>query len=161
MTLRCALEAESADTAQECVASAKSLIDFLRQMKGEMNWDLADICLGQCEAVVDRLCDTNNLDMWRKNPPGQHASERAQQGNQHPSTAPFPTPADTVPSDGHPDVQIQATMNYGNLTDQVNPDYLQTLMTFGSMPAMASDYPAFPDLWQMPDVDAYDLRTFP
>ncbi|KAJ0426726.1 fungal-specific transcription factor domain-containing protein [Aspergillus carlsbadensis] len=162
MTLRCALEAESADTAQECVASAKSLIDFLRQMKDELNWDLADICLGQCEAVVDRLCDTNNLDMWRKNPPGQQASERVQQGNQHNSSAaPFPTPADTVPSERHPDVQLQATMNYGHAADQINPDYHQTFMTFGSMPGVVSDYLAFPDLWQMPDVDGYDLRTFP
>ncbi|KAL3444556.1 fungal-specific transcription factor domain-containing protein [Aspergillus insuetus] len=161
MTLRCALEAESADTAQECVASAKSLIDFLRQMKDELNWDLADICLGQCEAVVDRLCDTNNLDMWRKNPPGPRVSERVQQGNHNASAAPFPTPADTVPSDGHPEVQPQATMNYDQSADQINPDYLQTFMTFGSMPGMVSDYPAFPDLWQMPDVDGYDLRTFP
>ncbi|KAL3493915.1 fungal-specific transcription factor domain-containing protein [Aspergillus germanicus] len=161
MTLRCALEAESADTAQECVASAKSLIDFLRRMKDELNWDLADICLGQCEAVVDRLCDTNNLDMWRKNPPGQHASERGQHGNHNTFAAPFPTPADTVPSEGHADVQLQATMNYSDTADQINPDYLQTFMTFGSMPGMASDYPAFPDLWQMPDVDSYDLRTFP
>ncbi|KAL2812969.1 fungal-specific transcription factor domain-containing protein [Aspergillus granulosus] len=161
LTLRCALEAETADTARECVASAKSLIDFLRQTKEESNWDLADICLGQCEAVVDRLCDTNNLDMWRKNPPGQHVGERLQPVYQNSSAAPIPTPADTVLSEGHSDVPLQAALNYGHADEQINPDYLQTFMTFGSMPGMISDYSTFPDLWQMPNVDQYDFRTFP
>ncbi|KAL3462237.1 fungal-specific transcription factor domain-containing protein [Aspergillus heterothallicus] len=160
LTLRCALEAENADTARECVASAKSLIDFLRRMKDELNWDLADICLGQCEAVVDRLCDTDNLDLWRKNPPG-HATERQQHHGNNTSSAPFPTPGDTVPSEGQPDVPVQTAINYGDAGDHINPDDLQTFMTFGSMPGMMSDYPAFPDLWQMPNVDDYDLRTFP
>jgi hypothetical protein len=60
------LEAESADTAQECVTSAKKLIDSLHKMKNDVNWDLADIRLGQCEAVVDRLCDIDYLVIWRK-----------------------------------------------------------------------------------------------
>ncbi|KIA75865.1 Zn(II)2Cys6 transcription factor [Aspergillus ustus] len=172
LTLRCALEAETPDTAQECVASAKSLIDFLRQTKDELNWDLADICLGQCEAVVDRLCDWNNLDTWRKNPPGQqqYSSERQQQqGSSSNSSVPFPTPADTVPSESHADVPpplVQGALNYGQADSEhhMNPDYLQTFMTFGSMPGgggMISDYVTFPDLWQMPNVDDYDLRTFP
>ncbi|KAL2864060.1 Zn(II)2Cys6 transcription factor [Aspergillus lucknowensis] len=162
LTLRCALEAENADTAQECVATAKSLIEFLRRMKNDVDWDLGDICLGQCEAVVDRLYDTNNLDMWRKNPhPGQYQSERLQGNND--SAAPIPTPAYTVP-ESHAEVSFRHTSHpmSGNSSDieQANPDFLQTFMTFGSMPGIP-DYPAFPDLWQMPYPDDYDFRTFP
>lgn len=66
--LRCALEAENSDTAQECVASTKRLIRFLRKMKNDVDWDLADICLGHCEAVIEKLSDCHYLDTWRRNP---------------------------------------------------------------------------------------------
>jgi hypothetical protein len=68
LTLRCALEAHNVDTARECVANAKRLLDFLRDAKDEANWDLADICLAQCETVVEKLCDEDYLSLRRRNP---------------------------------------------------------------------------------------------
>ncbi|KAL4867829.1 hypothetical protein BDV12DRAFT_110927 [Aspergillus spectabilis] len=163
MTLRCALEAESADTAQECVTSAKKLIDFLRKMKNDVNWDLADICLGQCEAVVDRLCDINYLEIWRKNPhAGQHATGEAQEGNNVSSAGHIPGHASTMDSEGHPEVVFQHTnqpMGGDPALDGMGDSgFVQTFMTFGSIPGVMTEYPAFPDLWQMPD--DYSYRAF-
>ncbi|KAL5334965.1 fungal-specific transcription factor domain-containing protein [Aspergillus crustosus] len=156
MTLRCALEAESADTAQECVTSAKKLIDFLRKMKNDMDWDLADICLGQCEAVVDRLCDISYLEIWRKNPhAGQHPAGEVQPGNNTFSASNLPTRGDTMESENHPGVAFQhtnQTMSADPALDGIGePSFVQAFMTFGSIPGAMTDYPAFPDLWQMPD----------
>lgn len=35
------------------------LVDRLRFAKDEIDWDLADICLTQCEVVVHRMNDAN------------------------------------------------------------------------------------------------------
>ncbi|KAL2824883.1 fungal-specific transcription factor domain-containing protein [Aspergillus cavernicola] len=190
LMLRCALEAETPETAQECVAHAKKLIDFLRQMKNDANWDLSDICLGQCEAVVDRLCDTHYLEMWRKNPHphphhsgGQHApSERVHihQGiGNNTSAARFPAasantldsevafqPTQAMTCESAVDSGIGAETTYaehGHGHEHTNPPgqgFLQTFMAFGSMPgsSMMAEYPAFPDLWQMPFSDEYSYR---
>ncbi|KAL4733329.1 fungal-specific transcription factor domain-containing protein [Aspergillus similis] len=170
LTLRCALEAENADTAQECIASAKKLIDFLRRMKNEVNWDLADICLGQCEAVVEKLCDTEYLEMWRKNPHphshgGQHALDRAQPG--HGINAPsfhFAAHNHATNPEGQDEIVIQQAPTYQATADDIgtdgigDPSFLQTFMTFGSMPGLMAESPAFPDLWQMPYLDEYGSR---
>ncbi|KAL3481878.1 fungal-specific transcription factor domain-containing protein [Aspergillus californicus] len=188
LTLRCALEAETPSTAQECVASAKKLIEFLRQMKNGAGWDLADICLGQCEAVVDRLCDVDYLEMWRRNPHSQshaHAGQHTRdihQGNGNEngaSSAPnqFPASAlahaNTLDSqmafqptnqamtcDSGVDSGIGGEADYVVEHEHTNPGFLQTFMTFGSMPgsSMMAEYPAFPDLWQMPFSDDYGYR---
>ncbi|KAH8653573.1 fungal-specific transcription factor domain-containing protein [Xylariales sp. PMI_506] len=55
LMMRCAIEANDEQTARECVSSAKSLIDYLRHAKDTASWDLADICLGQCAAIVDQM----------------------------------------------------------------------------------------------------------
>ncbi|KAI9729355.1 MAG: hypothetical protein M1834_006878 [Cirrosporium novae-zelandiae] len=57
LTLRCALEAENDDTARECITNAKDLINRLRSAKDNQGWDLAEICLAQCEAVVNQMWD--------------------------------------------------------------------------------------------------------
>ncbi|KAL4915463.1 fungal-specific transcription factor domain-containing protein [Aspergillus aurantiobrunneus] len=164
LTLRSALEAENADTAKECVASAKNLIDFLRQMKKDTNWDLADICLGQCEAVVDKLCDTNYLEMWRKNHhAGQPTAERIHQGNNNAVGPHLPVHTNTIDSVGHSDIASpqppNQNMDYDPAGDGIgDPGFLQTFMTFGSIPGMMAETPAFPDLWQMPYLDEYGYR---
>ncbi|KAL4993309.1 fungal-specific transcription factor domain-containing protein [Aspergillus recurvatus] len=172
LTLRCALEAENADMAQECVASAKKLIDFLRRMKNDVNWDLADICLGQCEAVVEKLCDTEYLEMWRKNPHprsqgGQHPPDRIQPG--HGINAPsshFAAHINALNPESQGEIAIQqqaSSTNQAMAGDSGNdgmgdPSFLQTFMTFGSMPGLMAESPAFPDLWQMPYLDEYGFR---
>jgi hypothetical protein len=165
LTLRCALEAENADTAQECVASAKKLMNFLRSMKNDANWDLTDICLGQCEAVVDRLCDTDYLEMWRKHPhAGQHASDRINQENNsgNASGPQFPANGSAVDHAGQPEGPFQQLPNQamGDPAADVigDPGFLQTFMTFGSIPGLMGETPAFPDLWQMSYLDEYGYR---
>ncbi|KAL6234327.1 hypothetical protein BDW75DRAFT_241228 [Aspergillus navahoensis] len=172
LTLRCALEAENADMAQECVASAKKLVDFLRRMKNDVNWDLADICLGQCEAVVEKLCDTEYLEMWRKNPHpfsqgGQNLPDRIQPG--HGINAPsfrFTAHSNALNPGGQDEIVIQqqapptnqAMAGDPGIDGIGDPSFLQTFMTFGSMPGLMAESPAFPDLWQMPYLDEYGFR---
>ncbi|KAL3418565.1 fungal specific transcription factor domain-containing protein [Phlyctema vagabunda] len=67
LILRCALEAENDETARECVTSARTLIDHLRKAKDEEGWDLAEICLAQCETVVQQVCDGDYLGFRRRN----------------------------------------------------------------------------------------------
>ncbi|KAL4943982.1 hypothetical protein BDV06DRAFT_123172 [Aspergillus oleicola] len=172
LTLRCALEAESAETAQECVASAKKLIDFLRRMKNDAGWDLADICLGQCEAVVDKLCDVESLEMWRRNPHSaghseSSASDRVNQGSSNNVHNASSTHFSNQPNAQAPESQLEGSSAFQQLHNQsmMNPDhgpdgigdprFLQAFMTFGSMPGMMADSPAFPDLWGMPYLDDY------
>jgi len=61
LMLRCALETESDDIAQSCMAGAKKLITYLRYAKNEADWDLADIPLAQCESMVQRMLNPRNL----------------------------------------------------------------------------------------------------
>lgn len=53
--------------ARNCVASAKSLITYLRHAKDDLKWDLADICLSQCEGVVKTMSSESALDLRRRN----------------------------------------------------------------------------------------------
>ncbi|KAL4802605.1 fungal-specific transcription factor domain-containing protein [Aspergillus unguis] len=174
LTLRCALEAENGEIAKECVTSAKKLIDFLRHMKNDVAWDLADICLGQCEAVVDRLFDGDNLELWRRNP-NLHAQTHgnSQSGNQpevhqgHNASRPhFSMNSSTITSEGQHQIQLPHsgnglavdTSSEGPEAGFADPNFLQTFMMFGSMPGMAAETPSFPDLWQMPSLDEYGFR---
>lgn len=65
LMMRCALEVTDESIATDCVNSACKLIDHLREMKRLTNWDLADICLNQCEATVRQMSDNNHLDLQR------------------------------------------------------------------------------------------------
>jgi hypothetical protein len=71
LILRCALETERDEIARQCVANAKSLIDFLRNAKSDYNWDLGDICINQSEAIVEKLSDRDYLTLRRRD---QHPS---------------------------------------------------------------------------------------
>ena len=65
--MRCALEAQTDGAADKCVTSARKLIDYLRKMKTDTNWDLADICLGQCETTVKQMSQGGYLEFRRRN----------------------------------------------------------------------------------------------
>ncbi|KAL4961877.1 Zn(II)2Cys6 transcription factor [Aspergillus stella-maris] len=164
LTLRCALEAESAETAQDCVATAKKLIDFLRRMKNDAGWDLADICLGQCEAVMDKLSDVESLEIWRRNPHSAGNSQNVSSDRMHHNASSHcPNPPNVRDSEG----QLEGASAFQQLHNQSmmapdhgpdglsDPRFLQTFMTFGSMPGMMAESPAFPDLWGMPYLDDY------
>ncbi|KAK6077427.1 fungal specific transcription factor domain-containing protein [Seiridium cupressi] len=66
LMMRCALEAETDAGANDCVKSARKLIDYLRKMKTDTNWDLADICLGQCESMVKHMSEGDYLEYRRR-----------------------------------------------------------------------------------------------
>lgn len=56
---------------------AKSLVDHLRRSKDEYNWDIADICLTQCEPVVRKMCEDGQYLNFRR----RNASETEQNNN--------------------------------------------------------------------------------
>ncbi|RDW82615.1 hypothetical protein BP6252_03727 [Coleophoma cylindrospora] len=76
LILRCALEAENDETARECVAGARTLIDHLRKARDEDGWDLAEICLAQCETVVQQVCDGDYLGFRRRNTESPRSSRQ-------------------------------------------------------------------------------------
>lgn len=178
LILRCALETESYDTAQECVASAKILIDWLQQAKDEANWDLADICLGQCAAVVEKLCDGQYLDQWRKNPPAPRANQSTSGGSAasrvnvavpHGSTtvdlSNLDEQPDTTSHQQRPTENIETTADGGRDTAAAGAvfpasDLFSDVTMFGSTPGDALESPIFPDLWQIPHMDEYIYRGF-
>lgn len=51
--LRCAIKFTNDNTARECVSSARALVKHLRAAKDDSNWDLGDVCLSQCEKIVN------------------------------------------------------------------------------------------------------------
>ncbi|KAE8547654.1 hypothetical protein EYB25_009447 [Talaromyces marneffei] len=167
LILRCALEAENSETAQECVSSAKSLIDFLRKMKDEANWDLADTCLNHCEAVVENLSDRHNLATWRSNPPGNQNSSGgecggkffARRNNQHSQGQAGAAFSHISHNSPIPDPGI-AGGREGVSTGVINPAFLQDVMTFGSMPGTMADNTVFSDMVQMPYMEGYPYRNF-
>lgn len=152
LILRCALEAQATDTAQECVASAKRLMEFLRKMKNEVNWDLADICLDHCEAVVEKLSDSHYLETWRKIP---HSGQQQQFEDDSSSRN---MPAQTS-HEGHSE---QVDGMFVPLAQDVNESatLFQDLIACNSTPGTIIDNPMFPDLWQLPYLDEYSYRNF-
>ncbi|OJJ42544.1 hypothetical protein ASPZODRAFT_76489 [Penicilliopsis zonata CBS 506.65] len=141
LILRCALEADNAETAQECVASAKTLVDLLRRARDTHNWDLADICLGQCGAVVDKLCDSSFLHTWRRIP-HEAASSIQKDGIE------TPLPAAQQEQQPAPGVNLEGMEANGYV-----PGFLPETMSFPSMESFL-----FPDLWQMPSMDDFAYR---
>jgi hypothetical protein len=57
LLLRVALETSGIDRsrAQSCFSKAGDFVWLMRQAKDNFDWDLAEICLTQCENVVERL----------------------------------------------------------------------------------------------------------
>ncbi|KAJ4515693.1 hypothetical protein HRR83_004600 [Exophiala dermatitidis] len=74
LILRCGLEAANDETARDCISSARALVEHLRKAKDEAKWDLADICLSQCEPVVHQLSDDTYLREQRRRNRGSGAA---------------------------------------------------------------------------------------
>ncbi|KAH8901631.1 1-aminocyclopropane-1-carboxylate [Thozetella sp. PMI_491] len=108
LMMRCALEAQSDSVADDCVSSARTLIDHLRKLKSEANWDLADICLGQCETTVKRMGEDGYLKFWRRTKEvgrprlGQDQAEQLRSLSSEPAY--MDTMASSVPAPGGADV---------------------------------------------------------
>lgn len=166
LILRCALDAEKPETAQECVASAKCLIDFLRKAKDETNWDLADTCLNHCEVVVNNLIDRHNLATWRKNPHGNQNSGRGPGNNIFPQR-----------NNQHAQGQSGATLSHGSHDSLsldpgvvgghdgmdpgvINPIFFQDVMAFSSIPGSIADTSVFSDMVQTSYLEDYTYRNF-
>lgn len=167
LILRCALEAEKPETAQECVASAKRLIDFLRMAKDEANWDLADTCLNHCEAIVKKLSDRHNLATWRRNPPGNQHSGTGKSGgnifpqryNQHGQGQTGAAFAQT----SQESLNVESGIAGGQ--DEIspgfiNPNFFQEVTAFGSLAGGMADTSIFSDMVQIPYVEDYPYRNF-
>jgi hypothetical protein len=66
LLLGCALKAPSDEVAQDCVAKSQETIKHLRNIKNATGWDLADVCLSQCETATHRMGDGTFLDFRRQ-----------------------------------------------------------------------------------------------
>jgi hypothetical protein len=143
---------------------------FLRKMKNDVNWDLADICLGHCEAVVDKLSDSDYLDTWRRNP---HSNQQPFEGDfrgnlpahlndlngqsteaQDGSTFTPHMSQRLSPEPGNEGSREEASVSY------TNPGFFPDAMALGPRPGTMVENPVFPDLWQMLDLDGYSYRNF-
>jgi hypothetical protein len=82
LMMRCALETQSGSLARDCVEKAKSLTDYLRRMKTEADWDLASICLGQCEMTVKQMSERGSLTTQRRSGAQIRDSNTAQSKDQ-------------------------------------------------------------------------------
>lgn len=141
--MRCALEAQADIPAEKCVASAGKLIDFLRKMKTDTNWDLADICLGQCETTVKQMSQGGYLEFRRRN----NGLGKSRQGQNQPQ---------------NPTITVETTMNGDDGVDAMAELNEAMGLTDGTMEHDASlvdwqDYMPenfyFPDLWQVSYAD--------
>lgn len=157
-------------------------------MKNEANWDLADSCLGHCEAVVEKLGDSQNLDIWRSHPYGgqaQHHPIREGDGSRgnFPTRPHSPNPvsqgmADTLPRVSQGPLNLEQPVAEGNreggggtavisgpgaggliATSYANPGFFQDSMIFGPIPGNVAENLAFPDLWQMAYLEGYNYRN--
>ncbi|KEF63790.1 uncharacterized protein A1O9_01768 [Exophiala aquamarina CBS 119918] len=66
LLLGCALEAPSDEIAHGCVLKAQGMVQYLRMVKNDTGWDLADVCLAQCETITHRMSDGTYLDFRRQ-----------------------------------------------------------------------------------------------
>lgn len=135
LMMRCALEARDDRVAMGCVDSARKLIDHLEKIKALNNWDLADICLNQCEATVKHMSDKHNLSMWRKRKADVNFT--------------FPQNAELAGEGG--DVAAAAV---GENTDQQRLSPMEGLSEHEIFALDIQGHMAeelyFPDLWQIP-----------
>lgn len=166
LILRCALETEDDKIARECVASAKSLVDFLRNAKSDHNWDLGDICLNQSEEIVEKLSDRDYLTLRRRY---QNASNVSlSQANTDRCNSSESTPA--VEAEREQEDSYYAlgplrqampessegtmTTSWGN-TRMFMDDVLNSSAIFGVGQIIAPEIQHFPDFWPMPYMDGY------
>jgi hypothetical protein len=144
-------------------------------LKAEANWDLSDMCIDQCGAIIERMLDGDYLDFRRRNPP---------------AARPKPNPSDRIPgvstqSSSHTTVLTANTVTERNRTNTLVIDQNSgenagesrggiNAPEYGTIgnPGMPSfgfynpslvdqgyqidpDNAPFPDLWQMPHMDGY------
>jgi hypothetical protein len=132
------------------------MMDFLRRTKNEVNWDLADICLGHCEAVVEKLSDSHCLETWRRIPHGGHAqSEEDFTSRDIPAQSSHEGPSEQM---GGIFVPLNQDVNEPGAEN--TQTLFQDLMGYNSTPGTMIDNPMFPDLWQLPYFDEYSYRNF-
>lgn len=170
LILRCALEAESDERARSCVASAKALIDYLRRAKVEANWDLGDICLNQCEAVVKQMCDGGYLDFRKRISKTTATRGRADASRRSGPTQPRAPPPEyvkdqqadrTATSDESAEIRVSSEgLGDGNELAEAG-----VYSGFDMVAALSNDTdmllssPLFPDLWQMAHLDGFGAYT--
>ncbi|KAH7374851.1 putative Zn(II)2Cys6 transcription factor [Plectosphaerella cucumerina] len=130
LMMRCALEAQEETVATGCVNSARRLIDHLKKMKAQTNWDLADICLNQCEGTVKQMGQNNNLNLWRS----RKADLRLQTAQ---ATAPSSERGPDGPSgfDGDVVVQPDEFSAQGGFLDEMQNHMMEDFY--------------FPEMWQV------------
>jgi hypothetical protein len=168
LILRCALEATNDDTARECVVSAQILISHLRKFKDESNWDLADVCLSQCEEVVRQMSEGTVLDFRRR-----HAHNS---GSASVPSAPNGPNSDNVASSSGsnrvPRVESRsgqhAELDRDILPDVAAAESLAGMAVQGQVAALSgyemgvdtqgqwNEFFSVPDLWQMDGFDEYN-----
>jgi hypothetical protein len=107
-------------------------------MKNEANWDLTDNCLGHCEALVDKLGDSHNLDTWR-NPQSRQEFNQNPEGHTQSMFTRF-----------HQGVHPEHGDEGGTSSSNPNSGLFVEATGFGAM----ADDTAFLELWQMPYLDA-------
>ncbi|KIV84199.1 hypothetical protein PV11_06167 [Exophiala sideris] len=154
LILRCGLEAANDDVAKECISLAQRLIEHLRTVKAETNWDLGDICLSQCGRVVQQLNDKQypqskrNVDdastTSRRIEPSEPVGPQWIDANQQASACGMDT------TETHPDpISTNSSMAYIFSGNDVQNDVtmLEPWNPFSQL--------TIPDLWDTTDLDEY------
>lgn len=110
--LRCAVEAPTTEVANDCVADAQQLLLCLRKAKLESEWDIADVCLNQCEPIVRRFQKPNWLGQLRQrhsrarqtslSPPSNAAGTLQPAHTADPSSESLPMPQGRGPAQYEP-----------------------------------------------------------
>lgn len=126
LMMRCAIEAQDDAVSIDCVGNARRFMDHLKRMKTLANWDLADICLNQCETTVQNMSASDNLRAWRQK------RAHLQRNTARTNVSQDPPEGLDVPS------EIAASFGQGSFTAGSFLDDLQE--------QMAGDF-YFPDLW--------------
>jgi hypothetical protein len=73
--LRCAIETEDEVIKDTCLSSIKRFIDRLEKAKRDDNWDIADVCLAHCKAIVTRMTDPVEPTDGQSAETGDHQSD--------------------------------------------------------------------------------------
>ncbi len=166
LILRCALEADNDDTARDCVSQASLLIASLRQAKDKFKWDLADICLTNCEAVVAKMSDGDYLDFRRRNPQAVRAEKGRTTGPENKKQTTRVRVVNPVSGQGLEGVGSSFEPPVIDNTAEQPVifncgEHLNTIFDgdnaglYGDGIGMMPDSPYFTDLWQMPHIDGY------
>ena len=162
LMMRCAFEAQSDSIAHDCVANAQALIVYLRDRKDNAHWDLADICLGQCETTIKQMSDSEFFEFRRRNRQNTLIASDFNSGNTQDkrSTSTYPALERRLAS-SQPHIRSRNTRNEGTREEDLagsedmipsdgsmNYDY-----TMDDWPANLPENFYFPDLWQISHAD--------